>query len=974
MTARNKGLTGARSPAEAKLSRRAFLKASGALGAFIALESFVPRVFAQKGTPSVADLVDSDPRVRMVRSTCLSCHSNCGIQAKVVDGRLLKIYGNPYHPNCMEDNERIPYETDPAKVVAVGRICPKGEAGINALYDPLRIKQPLKRVGPRGSGQWQAISWDQAITEIVEGGDLFGEGHVDGLRAIRDLETPIDPNVPEFGPRANQLVFMCGRNEHGQKEFTDRFFQYCYGTINYRNDHTSICETSHHVGYSLTFPAGDYSYGAGGKNHFKPDILNSKYIIFFGTSPLEAGFPMQALSRKLGLAREKGLKLVIVDPRFTNSAARADQWIPIKPGTDAAFALGMMRWMIDNKKYDAAYLSATNADGAKAAGDHTTWTDATVLVRLDTRGKLEAKDAGLTPPDDKQPYFVVMVGGRPELQVKAGQADLEYSGQVNGVQVKTVFTLLKERVMEKTVAGYAAICGVEPSVIEGAAADFAAAGKRSCADCYRGAVQHTNGTYTARAIAALNLLVGNLDWKGGTSFGGGHWHEMGGKEGNPYKDPNKMGTQVKAKGVPIDRHKVKYEDSTEFKKNGYPAKRPWFPLALNYNWQELIPSIAQGYPYPIKALINYYGSLPYTTPAARDVAVATLKDTKKVPLLVSIDVTMGELSALADYILPDTTYLERWSEEHVSPAILTATSGVRQPVVGTVDPKTGAYTPIFPQTKMMEDILIAIGLKLGLPGIGQDAFGPGDHLYHAWDWHRHLIANLAMEGEGVLPGKSETEQSAYLLARGGRFENPDKAYKGDHLAHAYKNEAWFYNHHLAQTKDSMTGQPYDGLPKYEPIKDIKGKEVRDEGYDFTLITHKPVFHTQSRTATYPWLMMLMPKNYVEINAADAAKLGLRTGDLVKVTSPTGSLTIKAKVSQHIRPGVVDIPNSYGHWEIFSKAHTVDGKATGSDPGRGAGASPNPIMRLDPVLGDVSLQDPIGGSCSYYDTRVKLERA
>ncbi len=115
-------------------------------------------------------------------------------------------------------------------------------------------------------------------------------------------------------------------------------------------------------------------------------------------------------------------------------------------------------------------------------------------------------------------------------------ADLEFAGEIKGVPVKTVYTMLKERIFEKSLKEYADICELDPEVIVRTADDFTSYGRRAGADFYRGPVQHTNGTYTARTLGILNFLIGNVSWKGGCeAHGGSHWHEMGGKPGNPYQ-------------------------------------------------------------------------------------------------------------------------------------------------------------------------------------------------------------------------------------------------------------------------------------------------------------------------------------------------------------------------------------------------------------------------------------------------------
>jgi anaerobic selenocysteine-containing dehydrogenase len=931
-------------------SRRGFIKGALALSSMLMTGGCLVRK-TSKPQPWGSGGPDPDPveGTKVVRTVCLKCHSACGVQVKVRDGVVVKIDGNPYHPNVMEPH--LTYDTDPKEAERWnGTCCAKGGSAHQTLYSPYRIQHPLKRVGPRGSGKWKTVSWEQVYDEIINGGDLFGEGHVDGLKAIRSFD-PIDPDAPELGLKANQLCFMAGRIEHGRKEFTDRWFKDAYGTVNKRNDHTSICETSHHVGLDLCYHK---------KHHTKPDIMNAEYIIFFGTSIYGANFPMQALVRKLNFFREQGGTMVVVDPRFSIGATKAARWIPILPGTDAAFALGMMRWMMEHDRVDLRYLSYPDAKASREGDGHLTWSDATYLVREDNRELLR---------EGKK--ILVMSGGQLVPAEGTKRGDLLVDTRVNGVRVRSVYKLLVNRVMERTIKEYATICGVKTRDIEREADDFTSHARRAVADFYRGPVQHTNGTYAARTLAVLNFLIGNVSWKGGCeAHGGSHWHEMGGKPGNPYNltkkhHPNK----VKALGVHIDRHKNRYEESTEYRKNGYPAKRPWFPFAYNHVYQEVFPSIAAQYPYPTKCLITYWNNVVYSAPAGTHQAVA-VKDPKKLPLFVAIDIFMGETSALADYILPCRHYLEDYGTPHVAPTILTTTSGVRQPVV----------EPVFKDTKMLEEIFIDIALKTGLPGFGKDGLGLGHDLYTPWDWHKMLVANIAYgdkPGDSV-PGDTEEEKVRYVLERGGRFENYDLAYKGPYTRHAYKGPCKIYSEELAVTRDSMTGQYYDGLPLYEPIRDCLGRPLEEKAseYPFYVNTYKLVYHAQGRTAACSWLMAVTPEEVVQINASDAKGYGIKTGDMVRIYSESNQEGVKGKalVTEGMRPGIITIPHSLGRWEYSSRSFEVDGKQTASAPWIGRGCSANPVMLLDPHLKDVCLQDPIGGSSSYYDTRVALEKA
>lgn len=951
-----------------EMDRRRFLLISGTLAAGATIGKLVKPASAAAPVAgrSLPDLTEVDAGVQVIMSACQNCHSRCGIMARVKDGVLLKIDGNPYHPNNFDPDERPPYSTpvDVAKRKP-GRLCAKGQAGVQVLYDPYRIKQPLKRVGPRGSGKWKAITWEQAFQEIAA-----------KLKPLRDLNTLIDPAAPELGPVANQVLYSAGRTIEGG--FTDRVWGNGFGTINKREDHTSICETSHHVANELM--TWDEKASRGRKNHFKPDIVEAKYIILFGSSFLEANFPMVATARKLMDFRAKGGKYVVVDPRFSNTAALAHRWVPVKPGTDAALALGMARWILENGKYDAKYLANANQAAAKAGGEPT-WTDSTRLVvvdpsHADARRYLRADAIG-----GKKENYVAWSGGEPKEIAEAALVGELKPGEVTvtGRRCKTAFQLMKERVFSKSLSQYAEDCGLSVDLITALASEFAAAGKQAVTNAYRGAVQHTNGVYNQLSINILNTLAGNYDWRGGNGGGGGGY-----PEGSGVIPLGAVPGGVTPKGIKLNRTVKHYEKDAPnlFKRDGgYPAKRPWFPYATHGNYQEVIPSAAQGYPYPIKALITYWNAWPYSTPALRKVFEDYVKDEKKLPLFVAISLNIGEVAAFADYVLPDTTYLEKWAFPGMTPTILTKATPLQQPVVGKLDGKDigtapfnpdapNVYTPVLPNTKTVGDIHIGLAKALGLPGVGDKAFKDGSPLNSYWDFYKKGLENLSKN-----TGKPISE----IVAKGGVFEDPGNEYDGKYLKYKYGNLIHIYIEQLATTKDSMTGQHFDGLPHYEPAKFADNtaiSTVDEKGYPFQLITYKLAWHAQARTATIPWLIILQPENFVEINASDAKRLRIRNGNkvrLVSATSPSGVVG-KAKVTEGLRPGVIAVSHHFGHWELASKPHVVDGVSQGYDRSRGTGLTVNPIMRLDQFKGKVlntSIQDKVGGSVSFYDSRVKL---
>ena len=992
------------------VNRRTFMKVSGTLASAAVVGSvFIPtnKVVAAPtpgaGVPTGENLPDAvESAEDIIYSVCQMCHSRCGVRAKVKEGILVKLDGNPYHPNNRDVDgnlqpDRLPFSTPPSSAFTeLGRMCLKGQAGIQTVYDPFRIQHPLKRVGPRNSGQWEAISWDQAFSEIA--------AKIDQLIPPDKRDKDIDPARPELGKQRNQLGFAPGRSV--EKEMSERIWKHAWGTANYGLSHTSVCESSRHVANELITwdPKGSKTSMGGGRSiGWQADILGSRFIIYFGANPLEADFPMVGMARNLMEMKRHGGKFVTVDPRLNNTGAKANEWIPINPGADAAMAMAMIDWIISNNAYDAQYLSNPNQDAA-TADNEPTWTDSTYLVGtftdregLQFQRYITAKEAGIsngtTVKDDD---YVVFSGGSIAGHKEASDADLEVTQTLNldiggtptDVDVKSAFTLLKESASSMGLAQYAAICGVSSGKIVELASAFVSYGKKAAAITYRGPIKHTNGLYNQLAIQHLNTLIGNYDWKGGCTVGGGGWGHKSG-----VVSLSKVAGDPGAPGIRIDRTKTFYnakEAGSLF--TGYPAKRPWFPFGTHGNYQEVIPSLADGYPYPMKVMITYWNAWPYSVPTLRKVWEETLADESKLPLLVSISPVIGEVAAWADYILPDTVYLEKFSFPGIPWRVNKGTS-FQQPVVGSYDgraigSRTGVgnsipvnnannYTPALPDTKAVLDIHIGLAKALGLPGVGKDALldgngNPAGHLNNGWDWAKAMLSNLSKNAQSKYPGLGISE----IVSKGGVFDNPTEEYRGTKLSYQYGNIIRTFMDPVARTRDSVTGHYYSGVPQYLPVVHSNGAIVNDASqYPLRMITYKTVHHGQARTNVNPWLMLSIPENPVEINPVDAAALRVETGDYVNVASPSHARGIegRALVTGRIKPGVIAISHHYGHWEQSSRAHVIDGATTGFDPSRGAGLQPTQIMRTDNQYPNVSLQEPLGASCSFFDTEVRVTK-
>jgi anaerobic selenocysteine-containing dehydrogenase len=230
-------------------------------------------------------------------------------------------------------------------------------------------------------------------------------------------------------------------------------------------------------------------------------------------------------------------------------------------------------------------------------------------------------------------------------------------------------------------------------------------------------------------------------------------------------------------------------------------------------------------------------------------------------------------------------------------------------------------------------------------------------------------------------------QIVYVMNRGGRFQEYQKAYKDGQLANKYGKMVGIYMEKQVTTKNSMTGKPYPGHAHFmEGPTDVLGRKLDDEakGFDLTLLTHRHIAQTKSRTPGNYWLQAIYPENRIDLSPVDAKRLGLREGDRVKVVSPTNEEGVwdfghghkkpmigKVKIQEGIRPGVTSFSLGHGHWAYGAGDVVIDGVKVPGDPRRATGIHANAAMRLDPVLKNTGLVDLTGGSAVFYQTQVKL---
>lgn len=345
-------------------------------------------------------------RYSLVPTTCFNCEAACGLLAYIDQetGALLKLEGNPLHPGSR------------------GKNCAKGPATINQVNDTERVLHPLKRKGARGSGEWEQVSWDQALDDIAG-------------RIRRALDEG----------RGNEIMYHVGRPGH--EAFMERLIA-SWG-VDGHNSHTNICSSSARLGYQMTF----------GFDRPSPDYEHAQLILLI-SAHLESGHYFNPHAQRIVEARNRGARIVVMDPRLSNTAASADLWIPVRPGTEAVVLLAAVRLLLQRGAVDRQFV----AD----------W--------VDWRGFLEARH-----PDDPR--------------------DLDHFLQ-----------RLEEAYDRYTPEHAAREAGVEPRHVLELAEEIARAGSRVSAHIWRAAATGNEwGWQVARSLSLVTVLSGSVATPGGTS-------------------------------------------------------------------------------------------------------------------------------------------------------------------------------------------------------------------------------------------------------------------------------------------------------------------------------------------------------------------------------------------------------------------------------------------------------------------------
>ena len=962
-------------------------------------------------------------------SVCLGCWTQCGVRVRVNqdDNRIMRIAGNPYHPLSttdpapMDESVREVYSRLGSEKGLGGRAtsCARGTAMQQQVDNPNRVLTPLKRVGKRGEGKWESISFEQLIKEVCDGGNLFGEGHVDGLGTIFDRETLIDPENPEFGPLSNQLIVTDAGNE-GRTPLLRRFAEQSFGTIN-RANHGAYCGQSFRVG------AGAALGNVRGMPHGKPDWTSALFGLFIGAAPAQSGNPFQRQGRELAEARSRPdnpFKYVVVSPILPTSSSLAagsgNRWLAVKPATDLALVMALIRWILEHERFDHVMLSQPSLEAMHAAGE-ASWCNATHLMINDPEHPrfgtfLRGSDLGwpVNTADDStqaEDVFVVQrADGSLAPNTITTPAELFVERTVNAVglgnkPVAVCSSLVKLRTESQRMSfeEYSEICGVSVQDIQDLAKEFTSYGKKAVVDAHGGTMSGS-GFYTAYAIAMLNTLVGNLNVRGGLVLDAGPFGPFG---PGPRYDFRFQG-QAQPTGLALSRNRMAYEKSSEYKRrvaageNPYPALAPWYPIVGGTLSSEIVAAGMAGYPYKAKAWINHMGNLLYGVAGMRNAMYDDLCDPKKLPLIISIDPFINETTAISDYIVPDTVTYESWGVSAPWADVIAKTSSIRWPVVEPKVSKTADG-----HTISIEQFFIEVAKRIGMPGFGDNAIGDphSDQRYHfnsAADFYLRGFANVAygmgrpvpdaIDSDLELTGLSryvdtikmrvkeeEWRKVAMVMSRGGRFDNIADAWndKTGQLKQSHDFMLPIWDQNLYLSKHAMTGEHNSGCPTWYPTRLADGTDMRamysSQDWPFLMTSYKSNLMS-SITIAVDRLRQVHPHNPISINREDAKALGIRSGDAIRLVTPGSSVEGVAMIRDGVMQGAIAIEHGYGHKELGARAHTIDGVASPANPALAAGVNINDLGFRDTTRGDNNVWiDWVSGAVVRQGLPARLEK-
>ncbi len=880
-------------------------------------------------------------------TTCYMCACRCGINVHLEKGKVKYIEGNRDHP------------------VNRGVLCAKGSAGIMQHYSPARLRKPLKRVGERGKGEFEEISWDKAY-EIAE-----------------SWLKPIRAEAPE------KLAFFTGRDQ--SQSFTSLWAQ-SFGTPNYAA-HGGFCSVN-------MAAAGIYTIGGAFWEFGQPDWDRTKLFMIFGVAEDHDSNPIKI---GLGKLKERGAKVIGVNPIRSGYNAVADEWVGITPGTDGLFILALVHELFKMGAIDLNYLARyTNAG-----------------FFLDDDGLfLRDKDGKPLIMDRKTGELVA-------YDKKGSSADLSatYEG------AKTVLAHMADAYMDSAYAPEAVEerCGIPANRIRALARELAKTafdeeielniswtdwkgekhdkmiGRPVSFHAMRGISAHSNGFQTCRALHILQIILGSVEVPGGFRFKPPYP-----KSAESHPKPHSQC----APNQPLDGPHLGFvhgPDDLLVDDEGK-AKRidkafTWEnPMSSHGLMHMVISNAYAGDPYKIDTLFLYMANMSWNSSMNTSETMKMLTDKDEngeyvIPHIIYSDAYSSEMVAYSDLVFPDTTYLER----HDCISLLdrpiceadAAADAIRWPVV---EPDR--------DVKGFQSVLCDLGSRLGLPAFTND---DGTQKYK--DYADYIVSHERRPGVGPLAGfrgngdefgrgAPNAEQLDRYIENGGfsiahipesaqyykpwntayqdwavkigLFDAPSpyvfnlysETMRKFQMAAEGKGDKQPPEHLRGQLRKFMTPLPH----WYAPLEDAR---IDLEKYPIHALTQRPMHMYHSWGSQNAWLRQITNSNRLYLPKNLWEKHGFEDGDWAFVRSTHGEIKAPVALMEGLNA------NTIWTWNAIGKrkgAWALDEKAPEAEKGF---LLNHLIHELLPDKGDgyrYANSDPITGQAAWFDLRVQIEKA
>lgn len=851
------------------------MKATALAGAAAAMASVA--------TPNLVDVkpaqaAETSSEVQKIRTMCRACLNNCGIVAYVQDGKVIKLEGDPDDP------------------MNKGAACAKGLAGIQALYNPNRIKYPMKCVGGRGSNQWERISWEQAIGEIA---DVMWEWY------------------QKEGPKS----LVCSTGGGGNPQFfSPARFLSVWGGGNFFEPGCAQCYLPrNHMEFCLNGTA-DTSLADGPVTEvYLPGILDAdkctptKTYVMWGVGPSYHG--IASTGRAVTDLRNAGMKTVVIDPRLTPDAARADVWLPIRPGTDVALMLAWINYIIENELFDETFCRE--------------WTNLPFLVNAETGLTYRAGDLGLGTEDeyvvwDKnanaavcmpypypgiEPIDRELAGTNPSHP--AGDLDPELFGEYtlpNGDKAKTAFQIMKEHVSEWTLEKAAETCWLQADKIEEAIKLYVEGCPNAGISLGVATDQARNSAQAAQGDAILDILMGCIRQPGSIV-----------QDRPCYVEP--CNYVVQPFGLHHPDHPLRMPDEEAHARLGYQEHKGlghWLASHI----PTVLKAIETGEPYRPRIWIERSGNKLAMIGNAQRFYDAMMTTELNVHMYMHWTTTSV---CLADYVLPTAEWLETaYAQDRLN------TYGIRRPCTQLYEAVDECM-----HWSWLAAALAERGHQRAIDSFNPDIAGKfygtywrtyeeymdyvgyfvGSFYYGKEDWDWETFNAQAPSEYQTIEEYAYKSYDSHLFADGDDPSIP----AGFHTT-SRRCEPYFDGNILLGNTGAIDGsggmEPatdvypksdnYNPLPYYlEPFESpVEGDPGYDANFPYVLTQGRlPVFHHGTLRNT-PWTRELYPYPETWINPETAAEIGVVDGDWLWLESKRGKTQGRCRVTKSVAPKVV----------------------------------------------------------------------